>query len=176
MPKTHRIIVTGRNAAGKSLLVEDIQAGVTAQFHFDFWQTKAGFAPEDLSVGRSAMKFFPEAGGTMFRLFTIPPAGPKLTPKAIADLQDEFFKEIGSSAARVDTTRHPLMHTTPTVDYILLLAGQISLLLDEGDPIKLKPFDSVVQRATNHSWINTGLEPALLMAVMVGAPEEKKRR
>ena len=37
-----------------------------------------------------------------------------------------------------------------------------------GEPIKLKPFDAVVQRATNHSWVNTGREPALLMCVMVG--------
>ena len=41
-------------------------------------------------------------------------------------------------------------------------------MLDEGEPIALKPFDAVVQRATNHSWVNTGREPALLMCVMVG--------
>jgi uncharacterized cupin superfamily protein len=61
-----------------------------------------------------------------------------------------------------------MMHTTATIDYIVLLSGEISLLLDEGEPIKLKPFDAVVQRATNHSWVNTGHEPALLMCVMVG--------
>ncbi len=61
-----------------------------------------------------------------------------------------------------------MMHTTPTVDYILLLSGEISLLLDQGEPIALKPFDAVVQRATNHSRVNTGREPALLLWVMVG--------
>ena len=60
------------------------------------------------------------------------------------------------------------MHTTPTVDYILLLSGKISLLLDEGDPIALQPFDAVVQRRTNHFWVNTGSEPALMLGVMVG--------
>ena len=59
------------------------------------------------------------------------------------------------------------MHTTPTVDYILLLSGKISLLLDEGDSIALKPFDAVVQRRTHHFWVNTGREP-LLMCAMVG--------
>ena len=48
------------------------------------------------------------------------------------------------------------------------LLDQVSLQLDEGDPIPLKPLDAVVQRGTNHSWVNTGAETALLMAVMVG--------
>jgi quercetin dioxygenase-like cupin family protein len=91
-----------------------------------------------------------------------------MTAAEVAAMQDWFFMEVGDSNARVDTSRHPMMHTTATVDYILLLSGEISLLLDEGDPIKLKPFDAVVQRATNHSWVNTGAAPALLMCVMVG--------
>jgi mannose-6-phosphate isomerase-like protein (cupin superfamily) len=104
----------------------------------------------------------------MFRLFTIPPADPKLTPAEIAAMQEWFFNEIGIAEARGDTSRHPMMHTTPTVDYIVLLSGEISLVLDEGDAIELKPFDAIVQRAANHSWVNTGREPALLMCVMVG--------
>ena len=62
-----------------------------------------------------------------------------------------------------------MMHVTPTVDYILLLSGKVSLVLDEGDPIALEPFDAVVQRGTNHSWVNTGDTTALLMSVMVGS-------
>jgi hypothetical protein len=60
------------------------------------------------------------------------------------------------------------MHTTPTLDYVILSSGEISLLLDHGEPVPLKPFDAVVQRATNHFWINSGITPALLMSVMVG--------
>ena len=67
----------------------------------------------------------------MFRLFTIPPLDPNMSPVDVAALQDWFFKEVGTPEARVDTSRHPMMHTTPTVDYILLLSGEISLLLDE---------------------------------------------
>ena len=168
MSQSHRVIVTGTNAAGKSVVMEDAQAALHGPGNFDFWQTKPGQSPHDVSIGRSAMKFFPAPGGTMFRLFTIPPENPKMTPAEVAAVQDWFFKEVGDPEARVDTSRHPMMHTTPTVDYILLLSGEISLLLDEGAPIKLTPFDAVVQRATNHSWVNTGKEPALLMCVMVG--------
>jgi hypothetical protein len=168
MAESHRGIVTGTNKAGKSVVVEEAHAATTGPGNCDFWQTQAGQSPHDPSIGRSPMKFFPAPGSTMFRLFTIPPADPKMTPAEIAAIQDKFSNEVGIAEARVDTSRHPMMHATPTVDYILLLSGEISLLLDEGDPIELKPFDAVVQRATNHSWVNTGQDPALLMRVMVG--------
>jgi len=167
MSQTRRVIVTGTNKAGKSVVVEDARAAVHGPGNFDFWQTQPGQSPHDVSFGRAPMKFFPAPGGTMFRLFTIPPHDPNMKPAEIAALQDWFFKEVGDPAARVDTSRHPLMHVTPTVDYILLLSGEISLVLDEGE-IALNPFDAVVQRASNHSWKNTGREPALLMCVMVG--------
>jgi oxalate decarboxylase/phosphoglucose isomerase-like protein (cupin superfamily) len=61
------------------------------------------------------------------------------------------------------------MHCTPTTDYIMLLAGKAALLLDEGEPVELRPFDSVVQRDTNHMWLNTGDEDAVFLAVMIGA-------
>jgi len=168
MAPSQRVIVTGNNTSGKSVLLEEAQVGMTGPGNFDFWQTKNGNSPQDVTIGRTPMKFFPAPGGTMFRLFTIPPADPNMRPQDIVAIQDMLFGAIGIPEARADTSRHPLMHVTPTVDYIVLLSGEISLQLDEGDAIKLKPFDAVVQRATNHSWVNTGREPALLMCVMVG--------
>ena len=70
---------------------------------------------------------------------------------------------------RVDTSRHPLMHVTPTTDYIMLLEGEVSLLLDRGDPIPLRSFDAIVQRGTNHTWLVTGSSPAVFLAVMAGS-------
>jgi hypothetical protein len=168
MSQSHRVIVTGVNEAGKSVVAADVQAPLTGPGNFDFWQTDPGQSPHDLPFGRSPMKFYPQPGGTMFRLFTIPPEDPRRSAADMAALQDWFFNEVGNPAARADTSRHPMMHVTATIDYIVLLSGEISLLLDEGEPIRLKPFDAVVQRATNHSWVNTGREPALLMCVMVG--------
>jgi len=62
-----------------------------------------------------------------------------------------------------------MMHTTASIDYVVVLRGEVSLLLDEGDEVRLAPFDAVVQRGTNHYWINRGDEPALLMGVLVDA-------
>ena len=58
------------------------------------------------------------------------------------------------------------MHKTETIDYIILLKGDVTLILDE-EEIDMKPFDVVVQRGTNHAWVNNGKEPALLIAVLI---------
>ena len=58
------------------------------------------------------------------------------------------------------------MHETDTIDYIILLKGDVSLILDE-EEVKLKPHDVVVQRRTNHACVNHGTEPALLIAVLI---------
>ena len=65
-----------------------------------------------------------------------------------------------------DTSKHPAMHKSPTTDYIILLSGEITLVLEKEERT-LKPFDCVVQRGTNHAWVNRGKENALLMAVLV---------
>jgi hypothetical protein len=165
-----RVIITQNNAAGKSSVLSDKQVDISGVGVFDFWQTFGTIAPDDLSglagSGRP-FPFFPAEGGTQFRLFTIPPLDATLTAGQIAEISDGFFNAVGWSGARKDTARHPMMHVTPTVDYILHLQGDISLLLDEGDPIPLKPFDAVVQRGTNHAWVNTGKTTALLLCVMV---------
>ncbi|WP_447766287.1 cupin domain-containing protein [Pseudomonas reinekei] len=60
------------------------------------------------------------------------------------------------------------MHQSTTTDYIILLQGAITLVLDD-EEVDMKPFDVVIQRGTNHSWVNRGEVDALLMAVLVDA-------
>ena len=49
-----------------------------------------------------------------------------------------------------------------------MLKGEVTMFLDE-DEVDLKPFDVVVQRGTNHAWVNKGSEPAVLVAVLIDA-------
>ncbi|MBV9249559.1 MAG: cupin domain-containing protein [Acetobacteraceae bacterium] len=79
-----------------------------------------------------------------------------------------YFEALGASKARVDTSRFVGMHKTRTVDYIILLSGEVDLLLDDGE-VHLKPFDVVIQRGTNHGWVNRGTEPAIFAAVLIDA-------
>jgi len=82
------------------------------------------------------------------------------------EIAADAFEKIGAAHHRVDTKKHPAMHKTETIDYIILLQGDVTLILDE-EEIDLKPFDVVVQRGTNHAWVNNGDEPALLIAVLI---------
>lgn len=166
MPDTYRVIITGHDAAGRSCLAEDRAVREAEAGNFNFWMTGAG---SGLADGIPAtFPFYPAKSQSVFRLFRLPPADASLSREAMAALADRFFATIGLEGAKVDTSRDPFMHRTPTIDHILLLSGEVSLILDEGEPIRLRPFDAVVQRGTNHAWVNTGSEPALLMAVMMG--------
>lgn len=82
----------------------------------------------------------------------------------------KMFAQMDAAHCRPDTTRHPAMHKTRTIDYVVLLSGEVTLLLDKGE-VDLKPFDVVVQRGTNHAWVNKGKEPALIAAVLIDAKD-----
>ncbi len=61
-----------------------------------------------------------------------------------------------------------VMHRTETVDYCIILAGEIDMDMDDST-VHLKAGDVVIQRGTNHSWINRGSEPARIAFVLVDA-------
>jgi hypothetical protein len=170
MARTFRRIVTGNSKSGHSMLVEDSEIRETGGVgNFDFWMTATNMA----GVGSLAsFPFFPRTGQTIFRIFRIPPDDPSTTADDVAEIAAGFFAEVGDPSCKVDTSRHPLMHRTPTTDYVTLLSGEAALLLDDGDPIPLHPFDAVVQRGTNHVWLNTGREDAVFLVVMLGAGQE----
>jgi len=166
MPLAIRRYVTGLDEQGRSVVAdcrEITESGGAG--NFNLWITGFGIDPLNETAG---FPFFPRQDQTLFRIFRIPPSG-SLDPAALEQIAQGFFAEIGDAACKVDTTRHPLMHATPTIDYVLLLSGEAALLLDEGEPAPLKPLDAVVQRGVNHMWINTGTLDAVFLAVMIGA-------
>ena len=96
----------------------------------------------------------------------VPPSDDSISLEDLEHFVAQAFDALGAAHERPDTSRHPLMHKTKTIDYIIVLSGNVTLLLDERD---LRPFDVVVQRGTNHAWINKGTEPALLCAILIDA-------
>lgn len=174
MFKERKRIITGHNAQGRSVVTLDGPPGKIVGPGpgrlAEIWATAPGpvdsHSAEDLSLGEAALN--PVAGGTKFRWFQIQPEDPSVPPEEAEKRAAEAFAAMGAAEDRVDTTRHPSMHKTKTIDYIILLSGQVKLLLDD-DQRDLKPFDVVVQRGTNHAWVNTGTEPALLIAVLIDA-------
>jgi mannose-6-phosphate isomerase-like protein (cupin superfamily) len=64
-----------------------------------------------------------------------------------------------------------LMHTTATVDYVLVLSGVLSCVYEDGTAVDLRPGDVLVQRGVSHAWSNRGAEPAVWASVLVTAPD-----
>ena len=167
-----RRIVTGHNQDGKSVIKIDgppsRSIGEDVGGLFEIWNTDGGAIQSTDQIDRADIDIIlsPLKGGTKFRYFKINPTPEGVPIEMLESLAAEAFKKIGAEHERVDTTRHPTMHKTKTIDYIILLEGDVTLLLDE-DEVSLKPFDVVVQRGTNHAWVNHGDEPALLIAVLI---------
>ena len=61
------------------------------------------------------------------------------------------------------------MHTTSTIDFEVVLSGEVVLKLHDGATVHLRPGDTVVQNGTRHRWSNPGTEPATLVVFLVGA-------
>ena len=110
----------------------------------------------------------PPAGGSVFRLFIMSPRDETISAERLEELNAAHYRAIGGEHCRVDTSRHPGMHKTRTLDYVILLEGDVTLILEKGE-VRLKPYDVVVQRGTNHAWRNNGDKPALLAGVLIDA-------
>ena len=167
-----RRIVTGHNDQGRSIIKIDGPPARTIGEEvgglFEVWNTdgKEIDTLDNIDRADSDIILSPPSGGTKFRYFQIMPT-PDGVPREVLDkMAEEAFDKVGAKHHLVDTAKHPAMHKTQTIDYIILLKGDVTLLLDE-DEVKLKPHDVVVQRGTNHAWINNGTEPALLIAVLI---------
>jgi mannose-6-phosphate isomerase-like protein (cupin superfamily) len=117
--------------------------------------------------GRSHEGVAPVRGGSVFRIVDIPP-----TPKEVEDLPADYHQSQHSDSTpkRGLPPRHPLMHRTRTIDYAIVMQGEITMLLDDSE-ITLKSGDVLVQQGTNHAWVNRGTEPARIAFVLIDAQE-----
>ena len=167
-----RRIVTGHNGNGKSIVAIDgppaRSIGEDVGGLFELWNTDGNEVISTDVIDRADDEIIlsPPVGGTKFRYFQINPLPEGVPEDMLQEIAADAFEKVGAAHHRVDTLKHPAMHKTETVDYIILLKGDVTLILDE-EEIDIKPFDVVVQRGTNHAWVNNGTEPALLIAVLI---------
>lgn len=159
-----RRIVTGHEADGKAVVLSDgplphvtrppHQPGLA--FH-EIWNTRRMPVPvaftevEPTDLHRDTA---PPKGGTIIRIVDIPPEGQD-GPDFDRAEAEALFRAVGleENARHTIPGRHPLMHRTESVDYGVVLSGQIVLLLDEAE-VPLSPGDVVIQRGTIHAWAN----------------------
>jgi mannose-6-phosphate isomerase-like protein (cupin superfamily) len=171
-----RRVVTGHSAEGRAIFVDDqMVAPVTlsllpgSEFH-RLWgsDVKSSF-PDDGSKPE-ATNYFPPPEGFRFGFFTIPPDGGVGTP---ADLDivaalAEFEERLPGMAPYLEPDQ-PGMHTTATIDYGVVLSGEVILELDDGAKLTLRAGDTYIQNGTRHRWSNTGNVPAVLAVALIGA-------
>lgn len=167
-----RRIVTGHNEQNRSTVLFDGPPPRGAGMAAELWATDQVPAQ---NLGKSEaterpMRLGPPPGGSLFRYFEVHPesAMAAMDEKTRHAVVRDMFAAIGATDALVDTTRHAMMHKTHTVDYVVVLSGKVTLLLDDGE-VDLEPLDAVVQRGTNHAWVNRGTEPAILAVCMLPA-------
>lgn len=173
MLRRHRRVVTGHDANGRSVVLID---GESPHSFFlekagglqltELWETRS--APADNAGATDAAvherRIEPVGGGSVFRIIEYPPDSVRL-----ATLDPEvFFAAMGARAADAPTRRHPGMHKTNTVDYCVVLSGEICAVLDEGE-VLLRAGDCLVQRGTNHAWSNRSDAPCTIAFVLVAA-------
>ena len=156
-------IVTGHDAQGRAVVaIEGVPPTVVALAHIpgtvfhELWQTDR--VPMTLDNGPDPtlgpLKLPPPSAGARIRIVDIPPDTPEFLAQG-AQRVAEAFASIGDRAAstvRADSP-HPLMHRTQTLDFGILIEGELTLVLDSQER-HLLPGDVVVQRGTNHAWAN----------------------
>ena len=173
MLKPIRRVVTGHNAQGKSVIVSDgpsphvlTTPGQPAFGLTNLWVTDR--APADnTGTGDAAARpvvLEPPANGTIFRVVEFPPDH----TLAAFDRKAAFESMGASHAMDQSAARYPGMHKTATVDYAIVLSGEIWALMDEGETL-LRAGDVLVQRGTNHAWSNRGKVPCLVAFTLVSA-------
>ena len=168
-----RRVVTGHDKKGKSVFLMDgpapnvkEMASMPGLALTDLWET--GGAPADNGGDADAaarpVRLEPPPRGSILRIVEFPPDA---AWRGNADSL-EAFKSIGAGHAKDQSNSDPMMHTTATIDYLIILKGEIVAILDTGETL-LKAGDIMIQRGTNHSWSVRGNEPCILAAILIDA-------
>src|SRR4051794_36562221 len=172
--------LTGRDASGKSVfksvdvtpkvVMIDSNPGLT---FYELYITEgvpqlSGLEPDPMLQGTRA---FPGPGGTMFRLISYPPMRPEGWIRPPGATYDTGLKELSEKVPRMGDYFErdaPGMHPTETIDYGVVVRGEMTLELDDGQTVHLRQGDCVVQNGTRHRWRNPLPEPCLMAFISVG--------
>jgi mannose-6-phosphate isomerase-like protein (cupin superfamily) len=167
-----RRVVTGHDTQGRAIIVEDgapsrifDKLGEPGLVFYEVWNTRetpARIDREGGEPGEPRLTLAPPKGGTRIRVLDIPVDDP-----TTADLE-AVFENIGGRDAHVGARsgKHASFHRTQSIDYGIVLDGEITLVLDEAETT-LRPGDICIQRGTSHAWINRGSKPCRIAFILI---------
>lgn len=166
-----RRIVTG-DSGGRSRIVEDAPAAAVRTVPerpgyraVNLWRTEespASIAGSDSIAGHKGIQ--PPKGGTILRIIDFPPE--PADPAELARALHATFGGIYQDAQHDTAARHPGMHRTDTVDYAIVLEGEIYAVMDDGESL-MRAGDVLIQRGTNHAWANRSGKTARIAFVLI---------
>lgn len=175
-----RRVVMGHDESGKAVVLsdEDVPPITAAMLQgvevYRLWELEGAPTLPVTSVPASpGGTYFPGPGGIRFGIVAIPPVRPEQPaaqppPGDPAAMAAEMEAKLPEMAAAFDPDR-PGMHTTRTVDYIVVLSGTGRMETDDGVDLHLRPGDTLIQNGTVHAWHNDGDEPFVIAFAMCGA-------
>jgi hypothetical protein len=168
-----RRVVTTHDGSGQAVMLFDgptphrserAGTGIVSQLIWVTDTTPADLAGQQDGAARQ-IGIPPPQGGSVFRIVDFPPGTDRLPLPA-----DHLARQMGAghAAGKARPPRHHAMHRTRSIDYAIVLSGEIDMLLDESE-IHLKAGDVLVQQATNHAWVNRGSAPCRIAFVLIDA-------
>jgi mannose-6-phosphate isomerase-like protein (cupin superfamily) len=174
-----RRIVTGHDSQGRAIIVEDAPpprvariGGEHGPMFYEVWNTRESPARIDRASGEppeSGIQLAPPANGTRIRVLDIPPEDASIA-RVTPEEARAHFAEVGAANASSHkgggNSRHAFMHRTETIDYGIVLAGELTLIVDEGETV-VRAGDIVIQRGTNHGWANRGSVPCRIAFILI---------
>jgi hypothetical protein len=183
MPHAFRRIITGHDSKGLAIIASDTRPpeqrpmGPDGPRFFEVWNTSGAPTTIDrFSVDPpvAGLVLTPPTRGTRIRVNVFPPeSSHRSSPNPQEALHQ--FENIGGAGAFTGShgsERHALMHRTSTIDYGIVLEGEITLILDEGETI-VRAGDIVIQRGTNHAWANRSTKDCRMAFILVDGKFEE---
>ncbi|WP_403022702.1 cupin domain-containing protein [Salinibacterium sp. GXW1014] len=168
-----RRVVTGLDAEGRSAVISDQPAPRTHDFaaipgfsNTVVWALPDSPAPTPEDITPTLTSLMPGPGGSGLTIVQFPPSAVFETIDPVAAAEEEAIALPG--LADTFDPDMPGFHTTQTVDYQIVLSGQLLLSLETGEPTLVQAGDVIIQNATKHAWMNPTKEPAVLAAVSIG--------
>jgi mannose-6-phosphate isomerase-like protein (cupin superfamily) len=162
--KVFRRVVTGHDPDGRAVILSDAPptrvqqiGGPGGPTFFEVWNTREVPAVIDRQSSEpyeSGLVLAPPKGGARIRVIDFPPEGDAIRGLTAAEAAEKFSEMGGKEAAQSGTgAPHPLMHRTQTLDYGIVIEGELTLVLDRGETT-VRAGDIIIQRGTNHAWAN----------------------
>jgi mannose-6-phosphate isomerase-like protein (cupin superfamily) len=173
-----RRIVTGHDETGKAVVLSDgpnphkVVRPATGTVNRVMWVTDLAPASIAGTSDRAAtpVGIAPPAKGSVFRVVDFP----SMTDEEIAKFDQGFLSEQipheGSHSSKYREPSHPFMHRTRSVDYAIVLDGEIDMKLDDSE-VHMKAGDILVQQGTNHAWINRSGRTCRVAFILIDAED-----